>query len=154
MRLKGVTILKIWISEYFGFFLDFLEYIYRFYSLIQIAKKGFIFHRTRGGHVTCGADMARGTCVDATRHARPRGRAAQAHAAHKWCTGGAVAWQGYTSPRGRPSGTTWRDGWQVKGPRVSRHLLDSWGGNANALRRPRLYTCDFPIFLPCGTMIL
>ena len=40
----------------------------------------------------------------------------------------------------------------MKGRRVSGPSLDSWGGNANALRRPNLYTRVFSIFLPCGTM--
>ena len=39
------------------------------------------------------ADVARGTRMDATRHARPRGRAAQAHAAPRWCVAGADTWQ-------------------------------------------------------------
>ena len=40
----------------------------------------------------------------------------------------------------------------MKGPGVSGPWLDSWGGNANALRRPSLYMRGSPIFLPCGTM--
>ena len=54
------------------------------------------------------ADMARGTCGDATRHARPRGRAARAHAVRKWSTGGTNAWQGASestrTPEGEPHG--------------------------------------------------
>ena len=46
-----------------------------------------------------------------------------------------------------------RGGWQVKGPRVSGPSLDSRGGNAHALRRPSLYTRDFPFFLPCRTKL-
>ena len=99
-----------------------------------------------------GADLACGTRADATRHTRPRGRVAQVDAAQRWLTGGANTWQGYTSPRGCPGGTTWQLGWQVKGPRVCGPWLDSWGGNANALWCPRLYTGDFVIFLLCGTM--
>ena len=98
------------------------------------------------------ADLACGTRADAMWHTRPCGRAAQAHVAQRWLTGGVNRWQGYTSPRGCPGGTTWRLGWQVKGPQVSGPSLDSWGGNANALRCPRLYTRDFSIFLPCGTL--
>ena len=41
-----------------------------------------------------GADMARETRVDATRHARPCGRAARAHSECRWRIGGADAWQG------------------------------------------------------------
>ena len=40
----------------------------------------------------------------------------------------------------------------MKGPQVSGPWLDNWGGNANALRRPTLYTRVFPLFSPCGTM--
>ena len=40
------------------------------------------------------ADMARGTCTNATLHARPSGRAARAHAKHRWRTGSAHAWPG------------------------------------------------------------
>ena len=85
-----------------------------------------------------GADVARGTHTDAMWHARPRGRATRAHAAHR-C-------------RGCPGGTTWREGWQVKGPRVSGLWLVYWGGNARALFRPTLYTRQLPKFLPCGAM--
>ena len=38
------------------------------------------------------------------------------------------------------------------GPRVSGPRLDSWGGKANALFRPTLYTRQIPSFPPCGTM--
>ena len=54
-----------------------------------------------------GADMARRTHADATRHARPCGRAARAHAARKWRTGGT---QGVRT-RGRPHESTWMPGW-------------------------------------------
>ena len=37
-------------------------------------------------------------------------------------------------------GATWQVGWQVKGPRVSGPWLGVWGGNANALPRPKSYT--------------
>ena len=49
-------------------------------------------------------------------------------------------------------GATWREGWQVKGPRVSGPWLEYWGGNAFALCRPTLYMRVFPLFLLCGTM--
>ena len=55
-----------------------------------------------------GADMARRTRVDATRHARPCGRAARAHAAHRWRSSGVDAWQGPCEstrmPEGAPRG--------------------------------------------------
>ena len=60
------------------------------------------------------ADVARRTRKDATRHARPRGRACEAHATRRWR--GHVA-GGHAGPRGRLGGATWQ-GWQVKGPRV------------------------------------
>ena len=59
-------------------------------------------------HKTCGANVARGTRMDVTWHTRPRGRAARAHAALGWRGGGADAWQGHASPRGRLSGATWQ----------------------------------------------
>ena len=40
------------------------------------------------------ADMARGTRTDATWHARPRGRDAQAHTVPRWRVAGANAWKG------------------------------------------------------------
>ena len=40
----------------------------------------------------------------------------------------------------------------MKGPWVSGPWLNSWGGNAKALFRPRLYTRVFRTFSPCGTM--
>ena len=117
-----------------------------FYLFKNHKKMGFIFRRTHGGHV------AHGTRADATRHARPSGRASQAHAARSWSIGGGDAWQGHTSPRGCTGGTTWREGWQVKGPRVSGPWLVYWGGNARALVRLTLYTHQLPKFLPSGTM--
>ena len=66
------------------------------------------------------ADVARGTCTDATRHAMPRGRAAQAHMAPRWRVAGADAWQGPHESTRRPEGRhVASEGWQVKGPRVS-----------------------------------
>ena len=57
------------------------------------------------------ADMVCGTRTDATQHARPRGRALQAHTAPRWHVAGANDWQGHTGPRGHPGGrhvATWR----------------------------------------------
>ena len=55
-----------------------------------------------------GADVVRGTRTDVTRHARPRGRAVRAHAARRWYTGSADAWQGpresTRTPEGVPRG--------------------------------------------------
>ena len=55
-----------------------------------------------------GADMARGTRADATRHARPFGRTARAHAAPRWRVTSADAWQGPREstqmPEGAPRG--------------------------------------------------
>ena len=97
--------------------------------------------------------MACGTSADATQHARPRGRAARAHAELRWRN---VAWtlgRGHASPRGRPSGAMWHEGgWHLEGPQVSGPKLVVWGGNANALNRPFFYSCHFPLFLRCGTM--
>ena len=75
-----------------------------------------------GADAARGANVARGTRAGATRHARPRGRAARAHAVH----GGTDAWHGpcdsmrctvaptrgigHATPRGCPGGTTWQGG--------------------------------------------
>ena len=61
-----------------------------------------------------GADVVCGTCADATRHTKPRGRAMRAHAARR-CTQVARRFaqvarkrgRGHVSPRGRPGGATW-----------------------------------------------
>ena len=50
------------------------------------------------------AHVVRGTGLDATRHARPRGRAVQVHAPPRWRVASVDAWQGHTGPRGRPGG--------------------------------------------------
>ena len=50
------------------------------------------------------ADMARGTRADVTRHARPRGRAARAHATLRWCKVAQTRVRGHTSPPGCPGG--------------------------------------------------
>ena len=50
------------------------------------------------------ADVARGTRTDATGHARPSGRAVQAHAAPRWREGGANAWQGPRESTQTPGG--------------------------------------------------
>ena len=54
-----------------------------------------------------GADVTRGTRADAMRHARPRGRAARAHAELKWRHVARTRGRGHASPRGRPGGATW-----------------------------------------------
>ena len=52
--------------------------------------------------------LARRTRTDVTWQARPGGRAARAHTAPGWRGGGADAWQGHVSPRGRLDGATWQ----------------------------------------------
>ena len=47
------------------------------------------------------ADVARGTRTDATRHARPQGRAVRARAVRRWRTGGRVHEDTRVAPRGR-----------------------------------------------------
>ena len=76
MSLKRVIFLKIWISEFLGFFWTFPEFILILIPL-KMAKRGLYLHRTRG------ADVARETRADATWHARPRGSATQTHA-RRW----------------------------------------------------------------------
>ena len=50
-------------------------------------------------------------------------------------------------------GATWQSGdWHLEGPRVSGPWLGLWGGNANALPCPSLYTHNFFVFILCGTM--
>ena len=95
--------------------------------------------------------MARGTSADATRHARPHGRAARAHAARRCAQVTRTRGRSHASPRGCPGGDMWQGGWQVKGPRVSGPWLEYWGGNAIALNRPSFYTRDFHSFPQCGT---
>ena len=72
------------------------------FSRFLKCKKGFIFRRTRGGHVE------RGTRADVTRHARPRGRAARAHAACRCTQVARTGGVGHASPRRRPGGATWQ----------------------------------------------
>ena len=101
MSLKGVIFLKILIFEFFRFFWILFDF-YQFILIFKNAKKGFYLHRTRGADVACG------TRTDATWHARPRGRAVQAHATLGWGGGDADAWQGHVSPRRRSGGATWQ----------------------------------------------
>ena len=69
-----------WIfPEFYLIFINLFPYLKR--------QKGGNFCMNRGL-------MWRGTRADVTRHARPRGRAARAHAAPRWRKGGADAWQG------------------------------------------------------------
>ena len=61
MSQKGVIFLKILISEFFGFFLEFILIFTNLIPLKKGQKGGFNLHRTRG------ADMAwHGTRADAT----------------------------------------------------------------------------------------
>ena len=82
-------------------------------------KKGGVFHSTDPVADVARAGVACGTRVDAMRHARPRGRAAQAHVRRSWRIGHGHVAGGHAGPRGRPGGAMWQRGWQVKGPRVS-----------------------------------
>ena len=50
------------------------------------------------------ADVAHGIRSDATRHARPRGRAARAHVRRRLRTGRGHMAGGHAGPRGRPCG--------------------------------------------------
>ena len=87
------------------------------------------------------ADVACRTRTDATRHARPRGRAYEAHATRRWRVGGvggADTWQEATRMPVR--GTTWEGGLHVKGPRVSGPWLECWDGNAKTIPRSTFYT--------------
>ena len=138
------------------FYLIFLNFIKCNLSLKNCKKWGFI-RRTAGLTWCAGARKAdwRGT-------RDPRG----CDEAHK------ATWQGRESPREaqvahrartrgrRPRGSTqtpvwgatWQGGWCVKGPQVSGPWWEYWGGNANALPHPNLYTRHFRFFYPCGTM--
>ena len=79
------------------------------------------------------ADVIHGTCADATRHARPRGRAARAREAQ-----GVDTWQDATRVHADTRvGRHVTGGRNLEGPRVSGPLLGVWGANANALPRPR-----------------
>ena len=54
------------------------------------------------------ADVARGTCTNATQHARLRGRVGRADAVPRWRVAGTDAWQGpresTQTPEGAPRG--------------------------------------------------
>ena len=143
MSLKGVIFSKIWISKFLGFFWIFPEFILIFKSLRKWQKGGLYLHRTAELMLRVGpARMRHGM---QGHMAAPRGPTRE---------GGVDTWQGHASPRGRQGGATWQHegGWHVKGPWVSGPWLDNWGGNANALRRPTLYTHHFSQFFPYGTM--
>ena len=51
-----------------------------------------------------GIGVARKTRPDATRHARPCGRAGRAHETLRWRKVAQACGRGHTSPRGRPGG--------------------------------------------------
>ena len=148
LRLKGVIILKICISEYFGFFWIFLEFIFDF-SLMKIVKKGVNFlqdpRRTRDAQSWRGAQDPR-EC-NATRKATWQSCASPRGFMRTRTRG-----RGHASQRGRPSGATWQGDWQVKSPRVSGPWWVYWGANARVLFRPTSYTHRFFLFPPCGTM--
>ena len=63
--------------------------IFQCYFLIKIAKKEVYLPQDCGADVAREADVAHRTRTDATRHARPRGKAYELHAAQRWRTGGA-----------------------------------------------------------------
>ena len=94
--------------------------------------------------------MARGTRADATRHARPRGRAARAHVSRRWRTGPGHTAGGHADAR---VGRHMADGWLVKGPWVSGPWLEYWGSNAIALNRPPILPRYVLLFPPCGTKV-
>ena len=86
MRLKGVVFSKLLIFEVldlFQFLADFYC-IFNYYFLFKLRKNG-VFNSTEPAKLTWHVeltwhagltDVARGIRADATRHARPRGRAA------------------------------------------------------------------------------
>ena len=96
-----------------------------------------------------GADVAHGTRdgCDAARKATWQSRASPRDA--RWRE---HAVGGHASPRRRPDGATWQEGWQVKGPLVSGPWLEYWSGNRNALPHSTFYTQCFLSFPPCGTI--
>ena len=126
------------------------------YFVIKNCKRGVYFGRTAVlmWHARARRpDVARGTCADATWHARPHGRAARAHVRHRWRTGhGHVAWP--RESRWTPGWPHVAGSWQVTGPRVSGPWLEVWGDKANAFSCPTFYTYLLPNFLSCGTMSL
>ena len=95
--------------------------------------------------------MACGASTRCDAALRPRGRAARGPREAQ------VARTRGMRPRGSTRmpvrGATWLSGgWHLEGPRVSGPWLGVWGGNANALPCPSLYTYNFFVFIPCGTM--
>ena len=88
-------------------------------------------------------DVAHRTRTDATRHARPLSRAAQAHAAPRWRVAGADAWQGpRESTRMLEGHHVASEGWQVKGPRVMGPGYRIWVVTHLCYAAPP-YICDF-----------
>ena len=105
MRLKGVIILKIWISEYFRFFWIFPEFILIFNLFLNLQKRWFLFPQDRGADVASSADVARRTRADATPHARLRGRAARGPRGEpRWPELTQTRGRGHATPPERPMG--------------------------------------------------
>ena len=93
MSLKGVVFIKLLIFEFIGFFSGFFHNFFLIFIEFKLQKRGFIFRRTRRGHVVRGVDVARGTHgCDAARKAM--WQSCEAHSAPRWREGGADAWQG------------------------------------------------------------
>ena len=103
-RLKGVIILKIWISKYFRFFWIFPEFILMFNRFLNLQKR-CLFPQDRGADMASTADVAHGTRADATLHARPCGRDERGPRGEpRWLELTRTRDRGHTSPRGPPRG--------------------------------------------------
>ena len=86
--------------DFYGFFLDFYLIFIELFFKLNLKKVGLFTVGPR-------ADVARGTRENATRHARPHGRAKQAHAELRWHDVARTCAMGHASPRGRHGGATW-----------------------------------------------
>ena len=128
-------------------FLTFLDFNLIFNEFLM--SNSYLKLRKGGFYSTdpVDADMARRTCTDATRHARPRGRACEVHAAVRWRGWHRHVAGGHADPRERPCGVPRGRGLAFGGP-----WLGVWGGNVNALLHPTSYIHNFHLFRLCGTM--
>ena len=101
-----------------------------------------------------GADVVHGTRADATRHARPRVRAAHGPRGEpEWPELTPMRDSDHARPRIRLRGHHVASGeagiWRAHELVGAGEII--WGGNANAYRPSTFYTCQALPFSPCGT---
>ena len=112
-------------------------------SLFKSQKKGFTYLQVltwRAGsadELTWSAGPLRGYDVALRQRGRAAGGPREAHVAHRARTRGRRPRLSMQTP---VWGATWQGGRLMEGPRLSGPWLGDWGGNANALPRPIIYT--------------